>query len=118
MSGLHLALAVGAAVGAAALALVLIVAAFRGTEARLLVDRLILIELVLLSGAGLLGFLLLTSRPPQDRLHILYGVVALAVLPVVRWYVQSRRGGRRITVLLVGAVVLVGVIVRLFLTGG
>ena len=99
-----------------------------GRDHRLAVDRAILVVLGGIAAAGAVGVLLFVSGSrPADPLHLLYGVAALAT-PVVGWWLAvrrpegggvevTRRGARRDGFLVVAALILVGVILRLFFTG-
>jgi hypothetical protein len=91
---------------------------------RFAVDRLLVAVVVLVAFNDLLGLLLLGgSARPADPLHLLYGVAALVTLPTA-WAVGGRRrGGRAATrlrrdVWIVGAaIVMLGLELRLFMTG-
>jgi hypothetical protein len=85
---------------------------------RLWLDRAILVQTVTAVVAGIVGLVLLTSRPPRDPLHLLYGTLLIGVALAVRAAVASRsseRLGRWMTVV---SVVLVGIFVRAVMTGG
>lgn len=74
----------------------------------------------LLGLSGLAGVIAaLSSGPPRDPLHLVYGALALAVLPGA-WAISRSRPDARTTVrvLAVGSVVLIILVVRLFQTGG
>lgn len=87
-----------------------------GRPGLLAVDRTILAALVLVLVAIASGlFLFVGGPPPADPLHFLYAAAALAVLPIVRF--GGVFGRRRALWLAVGAVVLVGLVVRLAQTG-
>jgi hypothetical protein len=73
---------------------------------------------------GLAGlFLLANGPPPADSLHLLYGSAALVTLPVGVWLGRRGRGAgsagapRRDGWLVVAAIVLLGIELRLFMTG-
>jgi len=74
----------------------------------------------LLAATGALGLLsAVTVRPPSDALHLVYGVLAIAVLPGA-WLI-GRSGPdprRRVIVLAIASVILVILSLRLFQTGG
>lgn len=83
--------------------------------ARLWVDRAILVALGVAIVAAVAGLVVLVGGTgPADPLHFLYAVVALAALPLARFWPAPRR---RRGLLLLGALVLGGVVVRLFQTG-
>lgn len=90
---------------------------------RFLVDRLILVVVAaVLLNVAIGGILLATGQRPGDVLHLLYGSAAAVILPI-GW--QLATGGRRATPprgrrdgwLVVAAVVLLGLELRLFMTG-
>ncbi len=68
--------------------------------------------------AAVLGLVLLAGGPgPGDPLHLVYGVIAVAALPVAVLAAAGRRPRTQSLVLLAGALVEVGVLVRLVQTG-
>ncbi len=70
------------------------------------------------AAAALLGLVLLVGGPgPGDPLHLVYGVVAVAALPVAVIAAAGRRPRTQSLVLLAAALVEVGVLVRLVQTG-
>ncbi len=78
-------------------------------------DRLVLAGLAISSLAAVLGLIAFVGGDhPDDPLHFLYAVVAVAALPVARAWGQS---GPRPGVMLLGGLVLLGVTLRLFQTG-
>lgn len=79
-----------------------------------------LLWLVLAIGvAGLAGIVIaLTSQPPSDPLHVLYGALAAAALPGGALIARDRPAGQQTTVLAITLIVLVILVVRLFQTGG
>ena len=93
------------------------------TDHRFAVDRAILGLLLVVAIEGLVGLgLLLTGKRPADLLHVVYGVAALVTAPVGYWL--ARRGGvrtpgsgRRDVWVAVAAVVLLGLELRLLMTG-
>lgn len=69
--------------------------------------------------AGLLGILVaLTTAPPRDILHIVYGLLALAVPVGGAVLVGSRPEGQRPAVVAVTSIVALILVARLFQTGG
>ncbi len=105
-------------VAASGLVLVVVVAvgAARGRPVRFAADRTILVALGLVAVGILSGLtVLLGGGHPDDPLHLLYAVVALLVLPAVRFW--GRLGRHRTLALGVGGVVLAALVVRLFQTG-
>jgi hypothetical protein len=95
-----------------------------GSSHRFATDRLVLVVIGVLAANGLLGLLLLgVGGRPSDALHLLYGPAALASLPVGVWLGRRGEAGqgamtRRRQAWLIGAtLVLLGVELRLFMTG-
>jgi hypothetical protein len=119
MSGLHAGLAVVTAIAVAALLVASIAAAVGWSRGRLWLDRAVIVQaavalVALLSGLGLL----LTGSRPADPLHFLYGAVLAGLALIVRAS-AGRRPTRRVgTWLAVGSLVLIGVLIRAFMTGG
>jgi hypothetical protein len=91
---------------------------------RFAVDRTVLGVIAVVGLAELLGLLVLAGgERPSDPLHLLYGVAALIALPVA-WALGGRAArdaatarARRDAWLAVAAAVLLGVELRLFMTG-
>lgn len=91
---------------------------------RFAVDRFVLLVVGLVAASGIVGsFLLAGGSRPADALHLLYGPAALVTLPVGVWL--SRRGrelggagaARHDAWLLAAAVLLLGIELRLLMTG-
>ncbi len=60
-----------------------------------------------------------TAHPPKDVLHLVYGALALSVLPIAWAAGRSRSDPRRVVIVLaVACVVQLILVVRLFQTGG
>lgn len=76
--------------------------------------------LIMLALSGLAGVATaLAVAPPGDPLHIVYGLLAVAVLPGAWGIAGLRRDPRRtVVVLAIASVVLLILVVRLFQTGG
>jgi hypothetical protein len=106
-----------AAAGAIVVASVLAVLGVRVT--RTLLDRLLIGLLLTAGSAAILGPVIWTAgRPPADPLHALYGALAVLALPLAR-----AAGGRRPAPvvarwLLLGGLVTLGALLRLWMTGG
>lgn len=91
---------------------------------RFAVDRLVLVSLAAIAVAVVLGLVVLAGGGrPADPLHLLYGVLACVALPA-GWALAGRAGaGSGVTRrgrdawLTVAAAVLLGIELRLFLTG-
>jgi hypothetical protein len=84
---------------------------------RLLGDRLVLAVLAATGLASLAGVLLaVTTRPPSDALHLIYGVVAFLMLPIARYIGRSGSARRRAGWLAAGSLVLLAVYARLLQT--
>jgi hypothetical protein len=119
LSTLHSWLAVLAIAADLALVAVSAVALLTRRCSRLWGDRLILMVLAATGLTALVGGgFALTSRSPSDTLHLVYGVVALLVLPIARYIGRSGSDRRRSGWLALGSVVQLAVYVRLFQTGG
>lgn len=85
----------------------------------LLGDRLILAVLAATGLTALFGAAVaLTSRAPSDALHVVYGAVALVVLPIARYVGRTGSDRRRAGWLALGSLVELAVFARLFQTGG
>ena len=63
------------------------------------------------------GLLLVTGTPPADSLHLLYGALALVALPGAAQVASGRPTRQRMTVMLIGSIVLLILVLRLFQTG-
>jgi hypothetical protein len=94
------------------------------TDHRLAVDRLVLVVIALVAANGIVGLAVVAAGPrPADPLHLLYGPAALVTLPLGWWL--GRRSGRpsgpdraRTDLwLAVAAIVLLGIELRLVMTG-
>jgi uncharacterized membrane protein len=115
---LHALLAWLAVVGALALLGAAILTASRQDESYRLLDRAILVQLGTLALAALSGLAFpLSGTLPRDPLHVLYATVGLLVAPGVRYATRGADARRMGRWQVVGAVVLVGVVLRLFMTG-
>lgn len=116
LAQLHLVLAVLVAVGGGTVAIVVILGAATHHPVRFALDRVILGVLLLLAIAVLSGLVILvTGARPHDPLHLLYAVLALLVLPVARFW--DRLSDRRALAVVVGSVVIIALVLRLFQTG-
>ncbi len=75
---------------------------------------------LLLAGTALLGAVVaITAHAPKDPLHLVYGTLAVVVLPGTWWIVRAAYDSRRpVIVLAVASVVEIILVVRLFQTGG
>lgn len=60
----------------------------------------------------------ITDHAPRDPLHIVYGVLAIAVVPGAAIVAGDRAGRRQSVVWAIGGIVLVILVMRLFQTGG
>lgn len=69
--------------------------------------------------AGVFGIAVaITERAPQDPLHIVYGVLAVGVIPGAAIVASGRPGPRQAAVWAIAGVVLLIIVLRLFQTGG
>jgi hypothetical protein len=91
---------------------------------RFAVDRLLLLVVGLIAVNGIAGLLLLAGGSrPADALHLLYGPAALVTLPIGVWLSRRGRGpargaaSRRDSWLVAAVLVLLGIELRLFMTG-
>lgn len=102
-----------------ALVLVAAIALALGVHAaRLWLDRMVLVALILAGINALAGIALIASgHAPSDLLHVVYGAAALIVLPVARWAGRGADLRRRALWVAAGSVVLAGVLLRLGQTG-
>ena len=93
------------------------------SDHRSALDRAILAVLATISGAGLLGVLLLvTGARPTDPLHYLYGPAGLVALPIAilfgaRTPPADGSRVRRDLWTVIGAIALLGILFRLYATG-
>ena len=71
--------------------------------------------LVVGAASGLV--LLATGARPADGLHLLYAIVAIALIPLARSFLGRANGRAAAALLLAAFVVLGGVVYRLFTTG-
>lgn len=92
--------------------------ALRGSPASTAAARLdgLVLLVVAVTAAGGLGLLLGGARP-QELLHFVYAVVALAALPISTSLSKRWEPRRRGIATLLGALVALAVIARLFATG-
>ena len=117
MDAVHHAIAAVVAVLAVAIGMLAGIGAVRGRLALTWIDRAILVlELVVLLGiaTGLLRFL--ATGGPSDGLHALYAIVAVGALPIARLW-RGLGPPPSGVYLLIGALVVLGVTVRLVQTG-
>lgn len=93
------------------------------SDRRSALDRAVLAVLGSVAVADLLGVvLLLTGARPADPLHFLYGAASLVALPIAilfgaRTPAADGSRVRRDTWTVVGAIVLLGILFRLYATG-
>ena len=73
---------------------------------------------VFVVGAASGGLLMLAGSRPTEGLHLLYAVIAVAVIPLARSFLGRAGDKRAAALLLVAFVVLGAVTYRLFTTGG
>jgi hypothetical protein len=119
LTELHLLLAYAAAVAGAVILLTALAGMVAGPPLRVWLDRSILAALAALLLAALTGLpLVLLTGPPADPLHLVYAAAAPLVLLTGRYL--GRRGSlrRRALLVAIAGVALLGVIYRLFTTGG
>lgn len=85
---------------------------------RLFVRSLIVVVVGVVLAAATGGAIAIAERPPDDPLHVVYGIAALAVLPLTAVMGAGRPANQRSIVLSVAGVVLVVLLFRLVETGG
>lgn len=118
MHAVHQWLAILAGAFAGACLLVSVGGWITGRPARSLLDRLIVLQLAAIVPAVLVGgAIALLEGPPSDPLHFLYAVSVFVPLPLARYLGGSGSPRRRAGYLALGAIVSLGLIVRLFQTG-
>lgn len=119
MTELHLLLA-EVALALVALAAIWSAAAviLRRDPGRLYLVNLIWVVIVLVAAAGFGALMLATGRGPRDGLHVLYGVLAVAALPVAAAVAGDRPARDRAVVGLIAVIVLIILVLRLFQTAG
>lgn len=84
-----------------------------------LLDRVLLLQAAVLGLALVTGvWVALTSGSPRDPLHLAYGAAVLVPLPVARYIARTGTPRRRAAYLALGALTTVGLVMRLFQTGG
>jgi len=85
---------------------------------RLFVGNLVWVVIAVVA-AGLSGAAIaIAERPPEDVLHVVYGLLAVALLPGAALIVARRPSGQQSTVLSIAGVVLAVLLFRLLETGG
>jgi hypothetical protein len=119
MDGVHAGLAVVTAVAIAVLLAASVAAAMGWSGGRLWLDRAVIVQTIVALVAVASGLVLLAAGAhPVDPLHFLYAVLIAGIALGVR-AVAGRRATRRVGGWLVlGSLVLGGVLVRAFMTGG
>jgi hypothetical protein len=114
----HALLAWLAVAGALALLGAAILTATRRDESYRALDRAILVQVgtqALVSASGLV--LPLTGVLPREPLHLLYAAVGLLLAPLVRYATRNAPAGRIARWQIVAAAVVLGVVLRSFMTG-
>jgi hypothetical protein len=118
MAGLHG--AIGWLTVAATIAV--LVAALPGSigraASRRWIDRAILVQVVSAALGCAVGIVVaLTDHGPSETLHFVYGAVVLGGLPAVRYAVHRNTGRRFAGWIAVAALVVMGALLRSFMTG-
>jgi hypothetical protein len=115
---LHALLALLAVAGALALLGAAILTATRLDGSYRALDRGILVQVGTLAIAALSGLTVpLTGTLPRDPLHFLYAAVGLVVAPGVRYATRAADAKRMGRWQVVAAAVVLGAVLRLFMTG-
>ncbi len=108
-------------VAVVAIALVMLEATYRwlsGKPASGFSSRVAVAAIVVVVTAGGLGAALYaTGRRPQDQLHLMYGLIAVAAIPVAELYASGLRPRQQAIARCVVGLAAIGVIARLFMTG-
>ena len=118
MDGIHRGLAYVAVVGVVAgvgWSLVLAVSGRTGGEAFVRFQAAVVSFLVVAAASGLT--VLGAGMQPADGIHLLYAVVAVALIPLVRSFIGRASGRGASVLLLVAFSVLSALLLRLFATG-
>jgi len=115
---IHLALTVATALALALTLAVGLLTLVRDRSPQPLLDRIILLDLAVGALAALTGLaLVLAGDRPRDTLHLVYGVVVLAVVPGTRYMARAGRWSRRAGWIAIGALVGLLLVARLAMTG-
>jgi hypothetical protein len=85
---------------------------------RLFVGNLVWVVIGVVLAAATGGLVAVAQQPPDDPLHVVYGVIALALLPGAALVAMNRPESQRSAVLSVAGVVLAILLFRLIETGG
>ena len=116
---LHLVLGWIAVAGAIGLLVAAALTATAMTRSYLLLDRAILAQIVTLGAALASGLAVLPVHGgPADPLHYVYALAGLLVAPLVRYATRNAPPSRMGRWQLVAGAILLGVVLRLFMTGG
>ena len=118
MDAIHRLVADAAAVGvgvAVGWSLLLTLAGRTGGEAFVLFQAAVVTVLLVAAASG--ATLLVTGARPADDLHLLYAVVAIALVPLARSFLRRAAGRPSAMLLAVAFVALGAVVYRLFTTG-
>jgi hypothetical protein len=117
-TGLHLALALASIAGMLLTGVEAGTRAWRDVPPGRLANRLITLSVLLLgiASAGGLG-LLAGGASPSEGLHLVYAALAFAILPLTASLFGTASSRARGIATTVGAIVALGIIVRLFQTG-
>jgi hypothetical protein len=93
-------------------------AAARRVPGRLFVGNLVWVVLAVAAAALTGAAVLLSSGPPADALHLLYGLLALALLPAAALVSAARPARQQAAAMAIACVVLAILLFRLVQTGG
>jgi len=115
---IHLALTAATALAMALTLAVGLLTLVRDRSPQPWLDRIILLDLAVGALAALSGLaLVLAGGRPHDTLHLVYGVVVLAVVPGTRYMARPGRWRRRAGWISLGAVLGIILVGRLAMTG-
>jgi hypothetical protein len=88
------------------------------TASRRWIDRAILVQLAAAGAATIAGIAItVTASGPRDPLHFLYAAVVLTAVPVTRYVAHGRTGKLFARWMAVAALVVMGALLRSFMTG-
>jgi hypothetical protein len=118
MTSVHVALAwltVAATIG---LLVVSVSGAISGRPSRTWIDRFVLVQLVAAGAALVVGLVVAaTASPPADPLHFVYALVVVTTLPIARYLTHGRSDTSLARWMAVAILVVMGGLLRSFMTG-
>jgi hypothetical protein len=85
---------------------------------RLFVGNLVWVVIGVVLAAASGGLVAIAQQPPEDPLHVVYGIIALGTVAGTALLLVTRPEGQRSAVLSIGGIVLAILLFRLVETGG